>query len=85
MKLAWWYFFLYSNFSKYSSVRVADDDAIENEIAPFIRTVAAFIKLADKEVALMRKVLPEQYYNKVFDLVGKVKKHKITENQNLLA
>jgi len=53
------------------SGRGVDDDAIENEIEPFIQTVHAFIRLAEKEVALMRQILPEQYFKKVFDLIGK--------------
>ena len=55
--------------SLYISVRGVEDEAIENEIEPFTQTVAAFIKLCEKETSLMKKVLPDQYFKKVFDLI----------------
>lgn len=42
-------------------------EVADGDIIPFTRTVESFVKLAQREVALMKLVLPEDLHSKVLE------------------
>jgi len=55
----------------------------ETDIIPFTRYVEGFVKLIQREVQLMKLILPEEYHNQVIDQIVSTTVNEISNESSI--